>query len=72
MRPPTGSMVVLRELPPGLIDGLPRDDQIAISDAVGKEVLLTEHDEDGRAEVEFTDAHGVIHSVYVDPSYLGH
>lgn len=71
MRPPTGSMVVLRELPPGLIDGLPREDQIAISEVVGKKVLLVEYDEDGRAELEFTDPHGVIHSIYVDPSYLG-
>ena len=71
MRPPTGSMVVLRELPPGLIDGLPREDQIAISEVVGKKVLLVEYDEDGRAELEFTDPHGVIHSIYVDPRYLG-
>ncbi len=71
MRPPTGSMVVLRELPPGLIDGLPREDQIAISEVVGKKVLLVEYDENGRAELEFTDPHGVIHSIYVDPRYLG-
>ena len=71
MRPPTGSVVVLRELPPGLIDGLPREDQIAISEVVGKEVLLVDYDEDGRAELEFTDPHGVIHSIYVDPRYLG-
>ncbi|HEV2116366.1 MAG TPA: hypothetical protein VGR48_10100 [Terriglobales bacterium] len=70
MRPPTGNMVVLKELPPGLIDGLPREDQIAISDVVGKEVLLVEYDEDGRAELEFTDPHGVIHSIYVDPRYI--
>ncbi len=71
MRPPTGSMVVLRELPPGLIDGLPREDQIAISEVVGKKDLLVEYDENGRAELEFTDPHGVIHSIYVDPRYLG-
>lgn len=71
MRPPTGSMVVLRELPPGLIDGLPMEDKIAISDVVGKAILLVEYDEDGRAELEFTDPHGVIHSIYVDPRYLG-
>jgi len=70
MRPPTGSMVVLRELPPGFIDDLPREDQIAISDVVGKAVLLAEYDEDGRAELEFTDQHGVIHSIYVDPKFL--
>ncbi|HKW26389.1 MAG TPA: hypothetical protein VJN48_11435 [Terriglobales bacterium] len=71
MRPPTGSVVGLRELPPGLIHGLPREGQIAISDVVGKAVLLVEYDEDGRAKLEFTDPHGVIHSIYVDPSYIG-
>ena len=71
MRPLPGSMVILRELPPGLIDGLPRDDQIAISDVLGKEVLLVEYEEDGRAELKFTDPHGVIHSIYVDPSFIG-
>ena len=71
MRLPPGSMVVLTELPPGLIDGLPREDQSAISDVVGNKVLLVEYDEDGRAELEFTDTHGVIHSIYVDPRYIG-
>ena len=59
-------VVVLRELPPGLIQGLLRNDQIAISDVVGKAVLLVECDEDGRAKVEFADPHGVIHSIYVE------
>jgi hypothetical protein len=65
-----GGSVVLTELPPGLLDGLPAEDQRAISDAVGKPVQLVEYDDDGRAELEFTDAHGVIHFIYVNPNFI--
>jgi len=38
--PEAGDTVVLTELPPGLLDGLPLEDQRAISAIVGKPVLL--------------------------------
>jgi hypothetical protein len=65
-----GDSVILTELPPGLLGGLPAEDPRAISDAVGKPVQLVEYDDDGRAELEFTDADGVIHSIYVNPSFI--
>jgi hypothetical protein len=52
-RPKPGTRVVLTELPPGLSNGLPIEDQRAISEAVGRPVLLNEYDEDGRAELQF-------------------
>lgn len=63
-------MVLLTELPPGLLRGLPRTDQKAISEIVGKPTLLLAYDDLGRAELEFTDRKGAIHSIYVDPSFI--
>ena len=42
-----GEMVSLTSLPPGLVDGLPQEDQDAIVAIVGKPVLLVGYDEDG-------------------------
>jgi hypothetical protein len=64
-----GDSVVLTEVPSGLLDGLPVEDQTAIVDVVGKSVLLVGY-EDGRAELEFTDKHGTIHSIFVNPTFI--
>jgi hypothetical protein len=37
-----GEMVVLTRIPPGLLDGLPQEDQNAIVAIVGKPVMLVE------------------------------
>jgi len=57
-------------LPPGLLDGLPEEDQQAIRAVIGKRVVLNEYDLDGRAELEFTDKHEVSHFIYVDPKFI--
>ncbi len=71
IRPKPGDRVILRECPAGLLDGLPPADQQAISDIIGKPVRLNVYDDDGRAELEFTDADGVIHSLFVRPEFIG-
>ena len=68
--PRPGDTVILRRLPRGLLNGLSREDQVAINDIVGKPVLLVKYDEDGRAELEFTDAKGTLHSIYVDATAI--
>lgn len=65
-----GDIVVLTEIPAGLLHGLPLEDQEAISKVVGKPILLNEYDADGRAELKFTDSHGVIHFIYVKTSFI--
>jgi hypothetical protein len=50
-----GDSVVLVSLPPGLLDGLPAEDQRAITAIVGKPIQFVGYDEDGRAELEFDD-----------------
>lgn len=69
-QPKAGEMVVLEKIPAGLLDGLPTEDRVAISSIVGKAVLLSGYDDVGRAELEFTDGHEVIHFIYVDPSVI--
>jgi hypothetical protein len=69
-KPMPGDSVVLEKVPLGLLDGLPKEDQQSISEIVGKPIRLNKYDEDGRAELEFTDQLGVIHYIYVRPEFL--
>jgi hypothetical protein len=76
-RPSPGETVVLTSIPPGLLDGLPREDQNAIVAMIGKRVLLVGYDEDGRAELHFddpfdvrTDAYSHSHSIWVAPEFI--
>jgi hypothetical protein len=68
--PKPGQRLVLRSLPKGLIDDLPLEDKRAISEVVGKPILLKGYDEEGRAKLEFTDRNDVIHALYVDPRFI--
>jgi hypothetical protein len=69
-KPRPGDRVVLVELPPGLLDDLPAEDQQAISEAVGKAIQLNAYEDDGRAELEFKDRNGVFHYIYVKPEFI--
>lgn len=76
-RPKPGETVVLKGIPPGLLDGLPNEDQRAIRAIVGKPVHLVEYDEDGRAELEFDDPldprrehHTHTHSIWVPATFI--
>jgi hypothetical protein len=70
VNPKPGDSVVLTVVPPGLLEGLSREDQTAIVEVVGKQVLLVGYEEDGRAELEFTDKHGTIHYIFVNPIFI--
>jgi len=69
-KPKPGDIVLLTQVPPGLLVNLPKEDQTAISEIVGKPVRLNDYDEQGRAELEFTDSSGGIHFVYVSPTVI--
>lgn len=69
-KPKPGDFVLLTKVPPGLLEGLPLEDQRAIRAVVGKPILLSEYDKDGRLELEFTDRKGTIHFIYVQPSFV--
>ena len=63
-RPKLGDTVVLKDVPPGMLDDLPIGDQQAISEIVGKPILLNEYDGDGRAVLEFRDHNGHMHFIW--------
>ena len=65
-----GAGAVLTKIPPGLLDGLPNEDQKAISEIVGKTILLVGYDADGRPELEFKDSEGIIHFINVAPHFI--
>ena len=74
---PGQALVVLTRIPPGLLDGLPQEDQDAIVAIVGKPLLLVEYDEDGRAELHFddpfdtrTEDYSHTHSIWVAPEFI--
>jgi len=68
-QPKPGSKVVLARLPPGLLDGLPEEDQKAISAIVGVPIKLSGYD-DGRLVLEFVEDSGTIHSIYADRQFV--
>jgi len=55
VKPRAGDSVILVGIPPGLLDGLPDDDQRAITAIVGKPIKFLGYDDIGRAELEFDD-----------------
>ena len=69
-KPSPGEMVILTELPSRFLEDLPKEDQVAISGVVGKAIMLKGYDEDGRAELEFTEKNGTIHFIYVSPEFV--
>jgi hypothetical protein len=70
IRPKPGDRVILRECPAGFADDLPASDQQAVLAIIGKPVFLNKYEDDGRAELEFTDADGVIHFLFVGPEFI--
>jgi hypothetical protein len=69
-KPTPGALVLLMEAPAGLLEGLPREDQQAIFETIGKPIQLVGYGDDGRAELSFTDGAGVIRFIYVNPSAI--
>jgi hypothetical protein len=65
MKPKPGDTVILTGLPSGFLNDLPSEDQRAVSQVLGKPVVLKDYDEDGRAELEFADCDGVTHFIFV-------
>lgn len=65
-----GELVVFTEVPSGLVDDLPAEDQQAIVQVVGKPIVLRGYDDVGRAELEFEDCDGNGHVIFVAPRFI--
>ena len=63
--------VILKVLPPGLIDGLPEEDRQAISAVVGKPTIFEKYEHNGTVKLEFTDKDDAIHLIWVEPKFIG-
>ncbi len=61
---------ILTELPQGFLDDLPEEDQKAILDIVGKPIRFVGFDDFGQAELEFREANGTLHFIYVAPKFI--
>ena len=53
-----------------MLDDLPAEDKRAIRAMIGEPILLKGYDGVERAQLEFTDAEGVHHSIYVHPKFI--
>jgi hypothetical protein len=69
-KPKPGDRVILTAIPPELMNDLPSEDQQAITEILGKPIVLNAYDEDGRAKLEFTDRSGNFHFVYVRQDFI--
>lgn len=70
IKPKPGNRVVLVEVPPGLLDDLPLEDQRAIREIVGKSIRLNAYEDDGRAKLQFNDRNGVCHFICVRQEFI--
>jgi hypothetical protein len=69
-QPKPADMVVLERLPPGFLDDLPLENQIAIREVIGKPIKFNEITSWGCAELEFRENPGRGHFIYVDLSFI--
>jgi hypothetical protein len=72
-----GEQVMLLGLPPDFLNGLPEEDQRAITAMVGKPVTFLGYDEIGSVELHFedpfrppTDESSYSHSIWVRPEFI--
>ena len=64
-----GDLVILLSVPSNVINGLPKNDQMAIRSVIGKTVKFSGISFD-QAEIEFKDGHGDTHTIWVDPDRI--
>lgn len=69
--PKPGETVILKELPAGSFDDLPKEDLTALRAAVGKYVFLESYrGEDGKAEVTWQENERQHRTIWVDPQCI--
>jgi hypothetical protein len=65
-----GQKAIVTGLPKGFFDDLPQEDQAAITAIVGKPIRFRGFDDVGRAELEFREADGILHFIYLEPEFI--
>jgi hypothetical protein len=70
LRPKPGTRVIIHDVSPDLLLGMPEREQKALSEIRDKPVLLVGYDADYRAELSFRDRNKSLHFIYLDPIYI--
>ncbi|MDH4982593.1 hypothetical protein [Hyphomicrobium sp. D-2] len=65
-----GDVVVLSEVPPELISGLPDEDVAAIAAQIGSKMKVSGFDELGNVELEFASSADTFHTIFVTAKSL--
>ena len=65
-----GDEVTIKRIPESLVRGLPHTDQQAINDCLGKSFKISGFNDQGEAEIEFTDAEDVFHTIWIEAGCL--
>jgi hypothetical protein len=66
-----GQKAIVTGLPKGFLDNLPQEDQAAITAILGKPIRFRGFDDAGRAELEFREADGTLHFIYLAQQFIG-
>lgn len=65
-----GDLAIVREIPSGLLAGLPQEDQEAISAQLGSALSIDSFSPGDEAELEFVDDSGIHHSIWLACPHL--
>jgi hypothetical protein len=65
-----GDSVKIIEIPVHIPYGLPQEDQLAIQEQIGKTLTVIAFNQNGEAELEFTDGSGCFHTIWLSPCFL--
>jgi hypothetical protein len=65
-----GQKVIVTRLPAGFLDDLPEEDQRAIVAIIGKPIHFRGFADSGHAELEFRDANGTLHFIYLAQQFI--
>jgi hypothetical protein len=63
-----GDVIEVRRIPSTLVSNLPKDDQCAIEQCVGKRFPISDFNDQGEVEVEFLDSENNPHTIWLDSS----
>lgn len=65
-----GDVVTVESIPESLVRGLPQSDQRAINDCLGRSFKISGFNDQGEAEIEFTEAEDEFHTIWIGTACL--
>jgi hypothetical protein len=63
-----GDTVKLLDIPLGLLLGRTESEQNALREAIGNRHLVQSYNQHGKIELEFYDARGIPHTIFINPA----